>query len=211
MSRVAKPPLNVPQSKPAERGKPDRDLRARILDEATRLFAEQGFSATSVRQVAEACDCTKPSLYYYFDSKETLFREVVDLHFQACNTVIESVVGEATLARQAIHDAVAGYIGWAENNPLALRLLQRIEVQSEEGTPEIGCSASREVHLQMISNLVARGIAAGELSAGIDPGDCALVIAGALSFQFELAISSGDWNREQIHRTVDLIFDGISA
>lgn len=191
--------------------KPDRDLRAQIIDEATRLFAEQGFSATSVRQLVEACQCTKPSLYYYFDSKETLFREVVDRHLDACNAVIAALIAEATEVRRAVHDAVAGYIAWAESNPSALRLLQRVEVRPEEGAPEISCAAAREVQLQMTSNLIARGIASGELRADVIPEDCALVIAGALSFQFELAIGSGRWDREQIHRTVDLIFDGISA
>lgn len=191
--------------------KPERDLRARIIDEATRLFAEQGFSATSVRQLVEACDCTKPSLYYYFDSKETLFLELVDLHMSEVNSVIETLIAGAVGVREAIHKAVSGYIDWAERNPLALQLLQRVEVQPEEGAPQISCGAARDLHLQMISNLIERGIASGELRGEVLPTDCALVIAGALSFQFELAIGSGRWNRDQIHRTVDLIFDGISA
>lgn len=189
----------------------ERALRSRILAEATRLFAEQGFSATSVRQVAEACNCTKPSLYYYFDSKETLFREVVDLHMTACGQVVEALVTSGAGVREAIRGAVDGYIDWAESNPHALRLLQRVEVRPEEGAPELSCAAARELHLQMISSLIERGISSGELRTDVDPGECALVIAGALSFQFELSIDAGRWDREQIHRTIDLIFDGIAA
>lgn len=188
-------------------------LRERIVAEATRMFAEQGFSATSVRALAEACECTKPSLYYYFDSKETLFEQVVAMHTDMCSGVIERALrmSEEIGVREAVHATLEGYIDWAESNPCALRLLQRVETRPEEEAPAISCAASRELHLQMISNLIGRGIDAGELRDSIDPTDCALIVAGALSFQFEMAVGAGRWDREQIHRTVDLIFDGIAA
>lgn len=189
----------------------DRDLRARIIDVATRLFADQGFAATSVRQLVEACLCTKPSLYYYFDGKETLYREVVALHIEACSAVIEALDGGDSGAREAIHNVVSSYIDWAEANPWALRLLQRIETRPEEGAPEFNIAASREFHLQLMAKLLERGIASGELRAEVDPFDCALVIAGSVSFQFEMDLAAGRWHRDRVHRTVDLIFDGISA
>jgi AcrR family transcriptional regulator len=186
-------------------------LRQRILDEATRLFAEQGFSATSVRQLVEACECTKPSLYYYFESKETLFEQVIERHLQTCTQVIEALTCADGGARAAIHASLDGYISWAEANPNALRLLQRLESRPEDEAPCFNIAANRELHLQMITNLIERGMASGELRADIDPGDCALIIAGAFSLQFEMAVAAGRWDREQIHRTVDLIFDGIAA
>ena len=39
---------------------------------AARLFAERGFDATSVREIAEAAGVTKPTLYYHFGSKQGL-------------------------------------------------------------------------------------------------------------------------------------------
>ena len=52
-------------------------IRQRILDAALQLFANQGYGSTSVRQVVELAGVTKPTLYYYFNGKEALFREVV--------------------------------------------------------------------------------------------------------------------------------------
>ena len=43
-----------------------------IAREAARLFAANGFDATSVREIVEAAGVTKPTLYYYFGSKEGL-------------------------------------------------------------------------------------------------------------------------------------------
>ncbi|MBM3287542.1 MAG: TetR/AcrR family transcriptional regulator [Candidatus Eisenbacteria bacterium] len=47
--------------------------RDRILTAAARLHALRGYDGTSVREIAEAAGVTKPLIYYYFPSKETLF------------------------------------------------------------------------------------------------------------------------------------------
>lgn len=61
---------------------PDGDktpsVRDQILDEATRLFAAQGFGATSVQAIAEAVGIRKPSLLYHFESKELLRDAVLE-------------------------------------------------------------------------------------------------------------------------------------
>ncbi|MCH8856927.1 MAG: helix-turn-helix transcriptional regulator, partial [Proteobacteria bacterium] len=50
--------------------------REDILAAAARLFAEQGFSATSMNQVAEACGVAKPTLYHYFQDKQDLLAQI---------------------------------------------------------------------------------------------------------------------------------------
>ena len=52
------------------------DKRRRILDAATVLFADKGFHATSVSDIAKACDTSKSRLYHYFTAKEQLLYEI---------------------------------------------------------------------------------------------------------------------------------------
>lgn len=47
-------------------------MASAIARAAARLFAERGFDATSVREIAEAAGVTKPTLYYHFGSKQGL-------------------------------------------------------------------------------------------------------------------------------------------
>ena len=49
--------------------RPRSDLRERILDTALELFNEQGYDATSLRELAERLGVTKAALYYHFKSK----------------------------------------------------------------------------------------------------------------------------------------------
>ena len=51
--------------------------RERIPIVALRLFAEKGYEATSMREIAEHLGITKPALYYHFDSKEAIVRELL--------------------------------------------------------------------------------------------------------------------------------------
>ncbi len=54
--------------------------RAQIRDAAAELFARRGFHGSSINDVAEHCGLTKPALYHYFRSKETLLYEILDEH-----------------------------------------------------------------------------------------------------------------------------------
>ncbi|MGH9047071.1 MAG: TetR family transcriptional regulator [Acidimicrobiales bacterium] len=53
--------------------------RARLMEEARRLFRERGYAATSLEQIAESAEVTKGAIYGHFDSKEELFVSMVEL------------------------------------------------------------------------------------------------------------------------------------
>lgn len=55
-----------------------RDTRRDILDAALELFAEQGFSGTSMRQIARAVGVRESALYHHFESKEALFNGLME-------------------------------------------------------------------------------------------------------------------------------------
>ncbi len=65
--------------------------REEILLAAARLFAAQGFSATSMNQVAEACGVAKPTLYHYVRDKQELLALICHSHVQALNQLVDEV------------------------------------------------------------------------------------------------------------------------
>jgi len=56
----------------------NHDTRSRLRQLALKLFAEQGYEKTSLREIAEQLGVTKAALYYYFKSKEDIVRSLVE-------------------------------------------------------------------------------------------------------------------------------------
>ena len=63
------------------------------MTQALELFAAKGYEGVSVNELTEAAGITKPTLYYYFGSKEGLFEAVTQSQYDRLNAVItESAV-----------------------------------------------------------------------------------------------------------------------
>jgi len=64
------------------------EVQQKIIHEAVRLFSSKGYHGTSMRDIMNAVGCTQPTMYYYFDDKQALFRESVLGEFQRMMTQV---------------------------------------------------------------------------------------------------------------------------
>jgi AcrR family transcriptional regulator len=65
-----------------------------IARAAARLFAERGYDATSVREIVEAAGVAKPTLYYYFRSKEGLAQALITVPLSNLTTTLQRIVSQ---------------------------------------------------------------------------------------------------------------------
>ncbi|MEV4550445.1 TetR/AcrR family transcriptional regulator [Nonomuraea wenchangensis] len=65
------------------------DTRTRIQEVALRLFTEQGYEATSLREIAEELGVTKAALYYHFKTKDDIVASLVDLRVAEIEELVE--------------------------------------------------------------------------------------------------------------------------
>ncbi|TVO67099.1 TetR/AcrR family transcriptional regulator [Denitromonas ohlonensis] len=68
--------------------------RQAILDMAAKLFADKGFHATSMSQLAAACGVSKPLLYHYAKDKAEMLFSVADSYMDTLVALVESVEAE---------------------------------------------------------------------------------------------------------------------
>jgi AcrR family transcriptional regulator len=54
----------------------------KVLEAALELFSTQGYGATSMRQIAEACDQSVGNLYHHFTSKEAIYQQLIDNYWE---------------------------------------------------------------------------------------------------------------------------------
>ena len=55
---------------------------SRVLEAALELFSTQGYGATSMRQLAEACEQSVGNLYHHFGSKESIYQRLIDDYWE---------------------------------------------------------------------------------------------------------------------------------
>jgi AcrR family transcriptional regulator len=201
-------PSRARASRPGAR----RDLREDILEAATRLFAEQGYPKTSIRQVVEACGCTKPALYYYFSNKEELFKQAVKAERDAMADMLRDLAESRGTLRERLVAGTKRFVDHAEANKTKMQLLRRVDLQIDEQSPEMQAETlgARELHMHFLIAMFEKGIADGEIRGDVDPRDCAVTLAGTIDLQIQLWLQGESWSVEAIERTINLIFDGIA-
>ncbi|WP_155335215.1 TetR/AcrR family transcriptional regulator [Acrocarpospora corrugata] len=88
-----------------------RDTRARIQEIALRLFTEQGYEATSLREIAEALGVTKAALYYHFRTKEDIVAGMVADRVAFLDELIEWA-REQPKSMESRREIVRRYADW---------------------------------------------------------------------------------------------------
>jgi AcrR family transcriptional regulator len=100
------------------------DVRAKILNEATRCFAEKGVDGTALQEIADAVGVKKPSLLYHFPSKEALRKSVLEHLLSRWSEMVPTLLHAA--ARKDRFDAILdATIDFFTADPDRARLLLR--------------------------------------------------------------------------------------
>jgi AcrR family transcriptional regulator len=98
---------------PGDREAPDspksRRTRARILDAAMRLYAENGYQASGHAQVAEAAALTRGAMLYHFPDRESLMRAVVPHIQTARERLLQAAVNDAPHGADRTDYAIDSY------------------------------------------------------------------------------------------------------
>jgi TetR/AcrR family transcriptional regulator len=81
-----------------------------IARAAARLFAERGYEATSVREIVKAAGVAKPTLYYYFQSKEGLAHALITGSLIALGSTLEQIVSQVADPVDCLEQVIERFI-----------------------------------------------------------------------------------------------------
>jgi AcrR family transcriptional regulator len=108
--------------------------RGVLLDRAFDLFADQGYAATSMRQLAAGLEVSTGTLYHYFGNKESIFEHMIQrLSARDVLAATGDISGETPLP-----DRMAQVFGWVRANEAYLRrvLLLIFDFQRHRDDPK---------------------------------------------------------------------------
>ena len=108
----------------------------RILDAAEDLFAEKGYSATSLGDVADRVGIRSPSLYNHFRNKEALYQAVLDRLLEEFSGPMEAM-SQAPVTNEQVFHWLETIVRQHHANPNLARLLQHAALSGGPHTNEL--------------------------------------------------------------------------
>jgi AcrR family transcriptional regulator len=133
--------------------------RGQLFAVALELFAQRGYRATTMDDIAEAAGVTKPLVYQHFESKRALYLELMDVFSRELVTDIVKATADAQGPRQQVELGFAAYFDLMLGNEQAFRLLYGREAPDDQ---ELGEA------LRRVEETLARAIDS-LIDAGLDP------------------------------------------
>ncbi|MDL4771522.1 TetR/AcrR family transcriptional regulator [Actinomadura xylanilytica] len=100
------------------------ERREHLIRLAADLFAEKGFQATTVRNIADEAGILSGSLYHHFDSKESIVDEILAGFFREIMSAYQSVIDEGKNPRETIAGLIRIAFGTLEPHRAAITVMQ---------------------------------------------------------------------------------------
>ncbi|MGW6983353.1 TetR/AcrR family transcriptional regulator [Streptomyces sp. NPDC054932] len=181
--------------------------RQKLYEAAVTLIAEQGFSATTVDEIAERAGVAKGTVYYNFASKNELFEELLR-HGVGLLTVSLRTAAEETEARggsrvEALDAMIRAGLVFIDRYP-AFTQLYVAELWRTNRAWQSTLMVVRQEAVAVVEKVLREGVERGELSAEIDVPLTAAAMVGMV------LVAALDWQSFQSERSLDDVHSALS-
>ncbi len=182
--------------------------RRQLLDIGRELFAQRGFDATSVEELAARADVSKPVVYEHFGGKEGLYGAVVDREMRALLDRFTSALSVPGPPREMLESAALVLLDYIEQETDGFRVLTR----DAPGQAAGGASFSSLIGLvaRKVEHILAREFGA----RGYDPRLAELysqALVGMVSLVGQWWLDNRTLDKEQVAaHLVNLSYNGLA-
>lgn len=208
MPEAKAPPIASPWGPVRGRAQQRALKRQAVLRTAAQLFNEKGYAASTLDEVAERLGVSKPTVYYYVDSKDAILLECVRAGLEMLQRAIREVDARGGRAIDKLDAAMRAYVDIVTQDFGMLV----IRVGEESLPPEARQKVRRmKAGLDMeFRELIRQGIDEGSI-VPCDPRLAAFTLAGALSWIGRWYRPDGDLDPTEIaDHCIGVLMQGLS-
>src|SRR5688500_14663727 len=153
-----------------------------ILDAAEPLFGSQGFAATTIKQIGKAAGLNPALIYYYFGSKEELYRALLNRLFGTLTQRGAERLATVSSPEEAIRTLLGLQSEMMLRSPSLPRILAREmadhgAAHAQEGIAHLSATLFSRLHA-----LIRHGQAAGTFRADLDARFAAISTVSLLPY-----------------------------
>jgi AcrR family transcriptional regulator len=156
--------------------------KADILAVAFKEFADRGFAGARVDEIAAQTRTSKRMIYYYFESKDGLYKAVLADYYTRLRGAERSLHLEDHAPLEALRELVGFTFDWHATHPEGVRLIMTENIHQGRYVAELPTAETlNSVVINSVRSICERGVKAGVIRPEVDPVDLYQSIA-ALNF-----------------------------
>lgn len=156
---------------------------AKILQAATKLFAQENFSAVSIKQIATASGVNSALISYYFGGKKNLYQEVLYTEADKFLMLQDKIRAQMESPLQKLRSYVDSIAEMQLKQPYNMHLIYRELLSPQPMFENYVKNRLYKIH-QFMAELVNEAIACGEIITDIKPTHVAFTLEGIIMFFF---------------------------
>lgn len=156
---------------------------AKILQAATKLFAQENFSAVSIKQIATASGVNSALISYYFGGKKNLYQEVLYTEADKFLKLQDKIRAQMESPLQKLRSYVDSIAEMQLKQPYNMHLIYRELLSPQPMFENYVKNRLYKIH-QFMAELVNEAIACGEIITDIKPTHVAFTLEGIIMFFF---------------------------
>ena len=186
------------------------NARQRLLETATKLFAEKGYAGTSVREIVDRAGVSKPVLYYYFKSKEGLFYAILEWAVNVQQEIITEIFSTSgTVLDRFIYFYRRVSEGVEEYQDL-YKMIHGLIYGPPQGAPEYDFPKYQRHMFDAVKRIYTNGLAAGEIKQ-TDEDEVAFLVLSLIDFSLNMnQVLPELADPQRPERLLRLAFQGLS-
>lgn len=155
------------------------DKRRMILDAAVVAFAERGFHACRVSDIADEANVAYGLVYHYFRSKDEILDTLFVDRWNVLLEFIAETAGQQVPAREKLHAIAAAIIDFYRYDPALMKVII-VEVMRSANTFGLRHTDKIAAAYVLIGEIVAKGQSDGSFKREVSPRFAALAFYGAI-------------------------------
>jgi AcrR family transcriptional regulator len=140
----------------------NRSVRDKILAAAVELFAEYGYHAATMREIAQIAGIQAASIYYHYPGKQTLLVEIMESHMRQLNTNLEHIIRKPHKVMQCLYEAISNHIQLHTAYKSEFFIIDT-EIRALEGENRGNILALRDHYEDLLQGLLREGMEQGVL------------------------------------------------
>jgi AcrR family transcriptional regulator len=193
----------------------DSETRLRILGAALKRFAYSGYAGVSVQDIVDDALVTKPTLYYYFQSKSGLYQALLEWAYDERFRILQKAASRHKLISDRLTSILIDMFKFLQRNRDLMRLAFATAFAAPGEIPEqIDYLKKANRNFEFLQTIFAEELKAGGLNARFTSHELTMGFFGCMNIHVMSSLVNPKFKKlgpELARKIVRLYLEGASA